>query len=220
VLRQCRAQARPRTRRRLSQAGAAAVLTVAWMGASLATTPAAQAAAPTINCDTAAQPSASWTTCKTLVGTAKCVWNNKDGTYTMAMGYTNPSTSNLFASIPPATGAGAYNALTATSGFAGNPAHPATFVPGTYTTAFTVTWTPTSSTDAVSWQLMGTTRTWNRTMTACPTKPVPVIGGAGGLGLGLLGLAALAAFTNNWRGWIRAALRRLPVIGRPALVSA
>ena len=63
--------------------------------------PSAQAVTPTINCDTAAQPSTSWTTCQQLVGTASCAWNNKDGTWTLAVGYTNPTGSILTASIPP-----------------------------------------------------------------------------------------------------------------------
>jgi hypothetical protein len=134
-------------------------------------------AATTINCDSAAQPSTDWTTCQQLTGTAKCVWNNGDGTWTMAMGYTNPTTATLNAVIPNAAAgvAGTNNALTATSGSAANPAHIATFPPGTSTTAFTVTWTPSSKTDPVSWALMGKTYTFVDTMTACTSKPVTVL---------------------------------------------
>ncbi len=134
-------------------------------------------AATTINCDAAAQPSTDWTSCQQLVGTAKCVWNNSDGTYTMALGYTNPTTATLNAVIPNATTgvAGTNNALTATSGSAANPSHPASFPPGTSTTAFTVTWTPSSKTDPVTWALMGKTYTFVDTMTACTSKPVSVL---------------------------------------------
>ena len=134
-------------------------------------------AATTINCDTAAQPSANWTSCQQLVGTAKCVWNNKDSTYTLAVGYTNPTQYILFASVPnTGTNTGLYNAFTATSGFASNPGHGNTFNPGTYTTAWTVTWTPASTTDGVTWALMGKSYVWYDTYTVCPSKPVPVIG--------------------------------------------
>jgi hypothetical protein len=135
------------------------------------------AAATTINCDTAAQPSTSWTTCQKLTGTAKCVWNNKDGTYTLAVGYTNPTSNVLFASVPnTGTNTGANNAFTATSGFAANPGHSTTFYIGTFTTAWTVTWTPSSKTDGANWLLMGKNYVWYDTYTACPSKPVPVIG--------------------------------------------
>jgi hypothetical protein len=150
------------------------------------------AAATTINCDTAVHPSTDWTSCQQLVGTAKCVWNNRDGTYTLALGYTNPTVYNLYASVPnTGAGTGTYNSLTATSGFASNPSHPSTFFPGTYTTAFTVTWSPTSKTDPVTWALMGRTYTWADTFTACPAKPVPVIGN--GI-VGSMGVIAITGF--------------------------
>jgi hypothetical protein len=169
----------------LTRGFAASLLTLGAMVGAVANAGTA-AAATTINCDTAAHPSTDWTSCQQLVGTAKCVWNNKDGTYTLAVGYTNPTVFNLFASVPnTGTGTGTYNSFTATSGSAGNPGHPNTFYPGTYTTAFTVTWKPTSKTDLVSWALMGRTYTWADTYTACPSKPVPVIGNGivGGMGV-------------------------------------
>lgn len=73
------------------------------------------------------------------------------------------------------TGVGTNNALTATGGSAANPSHLASFPPGTSTTAFTVTWTPSSKTDPVTWALMGRTYTFVDTMTACLSKPVPVV---------------------------------------------
>ena len=309
----------------------------------------ASAATTTINCDTAAQPSTDWTSCQQLVGTAACVWNNKDGTYTLSMGFTNPTSQNLYASIPsasvpqiinggfesptvasnyqfvnannsasPAAGiawdttdptkvveiwhtgyngvpadtgtqfaelnannvgtlsqdlattpgftlewslahrgrsgtdvmtvsigppagplvvqtpygqtsssisdgntawghyhgsytipagqtttrfafnsvsaaggdqsygnfldsvvfalGGTNNVITGTKGSAANPGQTSTFPPGTTTNAFTYTWTPTSSTDPVTWSLMGHTYSWADTIAACPSKPVPVIG--------------------------------------------
>jgi hypothetical protein len=180
-----------------TRAGAAALLTLGALSAGVVTASSA-AAATTIDCDAAAQPSASWTTCQQLVGTAKCVWNNNDGTYTLALGYTNPTADNLFASIPnTGTNTGNNNALTATSGSAADPGHLATFAPGTSTTAFTVTWTPSSKTDVVSWLLMGHTSTWADTFTACPSKPVPVVSNVALGSVGLAGITGLALFRRR-----------------------
>jgi hypothetical protein len=174
----------------LTRGFAASLLTVGAMVGAVATAGPA-AAVTTINCDTAAHPSTDWTSCQQLVGTAKCVWNNGNGTYTLAVGYTNPTAFNLFASVPNSgTGTGAYNSFTATSGSAANPGHASTFYPGTYITAFTVTWSPTSKTDPVTWQLMGKTYTWADTYTACPSKPVPVIGN------GIVGSMSVIAITG------------------------
>jgi hypothetical protein len=178
-------------------AGAFAFVLVAIAGPAFAA-PSAQAATPTINCDSVAQPSSSWTTCQQLVGTASCAWNNRNGTWTLAVGYTNPTASILTASIPPAPG-GANNAFTATSGFASNPGHPTTFQPGTYVTAFTVTWTPSSKSDPVTWVLMGHTFTWTETsVPACPKTPVPVAGSIAGI-FGFLALVMIWFAVANRR---------------------
>jgi hypothetical protein len=168
----------------------------------------AQAAPRTIDCDAVSASSADGQTCRQLVGTAACVWNNGNGTWTMAMGYVNPTDAILQADIPENGNGGTLNALTATSGSAANPNHLAAFPPGTSTTAYTVTWSPRNSTDPVTWALMGTTRSWNRTITACPKKPVPVLGSVGGTaaGIGALGLLAWCG-----RRRIRPLLRPLAV---------
>jgi hypothetical protein len=202
---------RPRTgavtwRSRGQRVLAAALLTTGAMVGAVANAGSAAAVAPTINCDTAAQPSTNWTTCQKLVGTAKCVWNNKDGTYTLAVGYTNPTVDDLFASVPnTGTNTGANNAFTATSGSAANPGHGSTFVPGTYTTAWTVTWTPASKTDLVSWLLMGHTYTWADTYTVCPSKPVPVISTGIGGATGVVAITGLGFMTRRrFRGLLAA----------------
>ena len=91
------------------------------------------------------------------------------------LGYINNTGSILNAAIPNGAVLGTNNALTATNGSAANPAHIASFPPGTSTTAFTVTWSPTSNTDPVSWALMGRTFSFNRQITSCTSKPVPVV---------------------------------------------
>ncbi|BEP13221.1 hypothetical protein acdb102_15320 [Acidothermaceae bacterium B102] len=186
-------------RRWLAHGFAASLLAVGGTVGALAAAGPASAATTTINCDTAAQPSANWTSCQQLVGTAKCVWNNKDGTYTLAVGYTNPTAYNLYAVVPnTATNtAGPNNAFTATSGFAANPGHAATFYPGTYTTAWTVTWTPASKTDLVTWALMGHTYTWADTYTACPSKPVPVIGNGIAASMGVVAITGFGLLNRR-----------------------
>lgn len=154
--------------------------------AGLVATPGSSWAATTINCDTA--KGANLATCQQLTGTAACVFDNGDGTWTMALGYINPTTSTLDSAIPNGGAGGTNNALTATNGSAANPGHIASFPPGTSTTAFTVTWSPTSSTDPVTWALNGHTYSWTDQITACPTKPVPVVSNAafGGIASALI----------------------------------
>jgi hypothetical protein len=212
--------ARPRSWRS-PLAGLLASLVMGLAGVAFAA-PSAQAATPTINCDSAAQPSTSWTTCQQLVGTASCAWNNKDGTWTLAVGYTNPTSSILTASIPPAPG-GTNNAFTATSGFASNPGHASSFSPGTYVTAFTVTWTPSSKSDPVTWVLMGHTFTWTETsVPACPKTPVPVAGSIAGI-FGFLGLLMVGFGFANHRAtaaYRAARARRRLALPRPGPASA
>ena len=365
-------------RRWLAHGFAASLLVAAGtVGATAAAVP-ASAATTTINCDTAAQPSTDWTSCQKLVGTAKCVWNNKDGTYTLAMGYTNPTAYTLFASVPsasvpaivnggfesptvasnyqfvgshnspsPATGiawdttdstkvveiwhtgylgvpadtgtqfaelnannvgtlsqdlattpgftlnwslahrgrsgtdtmtvsigppvgplvvqtpygqsvpnisdgtsawghyhgqytipagqtttrfafnsvsaaggdnsignfldsvvfslAGTNNTITGTAGSAANPGQPDTFYPGTSTTAFTYTWKPGSATDPVTWALMGNTVSWADTITACPSKPVPVIGNGIAASTGVIAIMSFSLMNRRrFRGLLAA----------------
>ena len=198
----------------VSRGFAATLLTVGGTVGAVANAGSAAAAVTTINCDTAAQPSTDWTSCQKLVGTAKCVWNNKDGTYTLAVGYTNPTAYNLYASVPnTGTNTGANNAFTATSGTAANPGHGNTFVPGTYTTAWTVTWTPASKTDLVSWLLMGKTYTWADTYTVCPSKPVPVIGN--GI-VGGVGVVALMGFSMVHRRRFKGLAAATRLVAQPS----
>ena len=166
-------------------------------------------AATTINCDTAGQPSSDWTTCQQLTPTAKCVWNNGDSTWTMALGYINPTLMTLNAAIPNGVVAGTNNALTATNGSAANPAHISSFPPGTSSTAFTVTWSPTSNTDPVTWALMGHSVSFNRTITACTSKPVPVVANET---FGTIALAGLLGAVLVSRRRLRPlAMKRTPV---------
>lgn len=161
----------------------------------------AHADTPTINCDSAqfgrsSADRADWRTCQELAGTAQCVWNNGRGSYTIALGYDNPTSSNLYAATPVNGQGGPNNSLTANGGYAENPDHVSTFWTGVSETAFTVTWSPTRRQPYVTWQLMGHTYNFStKSVPGCQTKPVPIMGNglAIGLGLGLLVLALLAA---------------------------
>lgn len=182
---------------------AVVVLTFAGLAAVPAISGTAHAATPTINCDTASQrhtrqERTDWTTCQRLVGTADCVWNNRDGTYTIALGYINNTADNLFAEIPDENGnGGTNNALTASGGYAENPNHVSTFWTGTSSTAFTVTWKPTYSGDPVTWNLMGHTYTFTYgDEPACKAKPVPILGSIAVAGVGLALLMLVFAFVN------------------------
>ncbi|MGH8891065.1 MAG: hypothetical protein ACRDV3_15055 [Acidothermaceae bacterium] len=188
---------------RLARLIAVVVLAFSGLIAMPAISGTAYAATATINCDTASQRQTrqertDWTTCQRLVGTADCVWNNRDGTYTIALGYINSTADNLFAEIPDSNGNGGINnALTASGGYADNPEHVSTFWVGTSNTAFTVTWKPTYSGDPVTWNLMGHTYTFTYGgEPACKAKPVPIMGSVAVAGIGLALLVVLFAFVN------------------------
>jgi hypothetical protein len=153
----------------------------------------AMAATTTIDCDTASLQQtgterSDWNACQKLNGTAACAFDNGDGTWTIALGYDNPTKYNLYASSP-ASGGGSNNVLTATNGSAADPDQISTFWTGTSSTAFTVTWSPASSSDPVTWDLMGSTYSFTETtQPLCASKPVPIMGNstAAGIGLALL----------------------------------
>jgi hypothetical protein len=196
----------------------AAVFALAFAGLiaiPLATTGTAYAAdTPTIDCDQASQGNNQqerndWATCQQLTGSAACVWNNQNGSYTIALGYKNPTSSNLFAAIPVNGVGGTNNKLTATNGTASDPDHLSTFwANDTSVTAFTVTWYPSSRRDPVTWALMGHTYQFTeRSAPPCTTKPVPIMGSMSAVGAGL-GLLFVAFVFVNRRQLRR--LRRTP----------
>ena len=136
---------------------------------------ASPALAATIDCSTNYRTAQ----CRVLTPTVACVWTNANGTHTTAFGYTNTSATN---DIIVNLGAG--NRLSA-----GSTGTPPTFFPrGTSVTAFTVTYTGTTST----WRLVGRAARASNTSPKCPAPPVPGFGGtAAFLGMLLLGLPML-----------------------------
>jgi hypothetical protein len=168
--------------RQAARLAAVCALATAGLFAVPAAVGTASAVTPTIDCDAASQQQtpqekADWKTCQKLVGTSACAWNNGDGSWTIALGYRNPTTSNLYASIPSGGSGGANNSLTANNGSASDPDHISTFWTGTSTTAFTVTWSPTPTAPNVTWALMGHKYSFSTTtQPACNSKPVPIMG--------------------------------------------
>ena len=191
---------------RLLKVLAATALVVA--GLAIAHPVAAHAATTTINCDTVSQKSSDWKECRKLAGTSSCAWNNGDGTWTFALGYTTPTAENLYASIPDGSGGGANNSLSATNGSASASGQVSTFYPGTSQTAFTVTWSPQSKTDTLTWDLMGHQYEFTElSQPACTAKPVPILGSFTVVGGALLFLVVAFVAVNRRRV---AKLRRTP----------
>lgn len=156
----------------------------------------AAAATPTINCDAVSHSSPDWSTCRQLVGTASCYWNNGDGTYTVALGYINPSGEILTAAAGTDNNGIPANGTIPT--FA-NPGRLTTFYPGTSQTAFTMTWDPWSD-FGFDWYIMDRRFTFTTANTpACTSSPVPIMGNAIAAAVGGALLVGLFVVANRRR---------------------
>ena len=131
--------------------------------------PPAQAA--TINCTPMGDPA-----CKDLAPIVECIWNNGDGTNTIAWGYNNPSTDTLFIDF------GGKNKM---DPGADDQGQATLFTPGLHHNVFVTTVTGNRT-----WTLGNNKAVSGSSTPACPTKPVSVIGSFRAL---LLGLALMAA---------------------------
>jgi hypothetical protein len=129
------------------------------------------AQAATINCTPMSDPA-----CKDLTPIVECIWNNGDGTYSIAWGYDNPSTDTLYIDF------GGKNKM---APGADDQGQGTLFTPGMHHNAFVTTVTGTSRT----WTLGNNKAVSGGSTPACPTKPVSVIGSGRAL---LLGLALMA----------------------------
>jgi hypothetical protein len=141
---------------------------------------AAPAQAATINCTPMADPA-----CKDLTPLVECIWNNGDGTSTVAWGYDNPSTDTLSIDF------GGKNKM---SGGADDQGQGTVFTPGLHHNTFVTTFTGTNRT----WTLGNNKASSGASTPACPTKPVSVIGSGRALLLGIalalaVGLPVIAA---------------------------
>jgi hypothetical protein len=160
----------------------------------------------TINClswqDQAAYPSA----CTGLKPTLSCVWANGDGTYSAALGFTNPSAYRIEAD------AGSYqNSIYINGSTPTADGQPSFFRPGTSTTEFTIDWNPLRG-NTVQWALDGTTLQFTSASgPACAQHPVPIL--ASLTVIGLTGLGGVGAFvlwnrrSVNRREWLRRLVR-------------
>jgi hypothetical protein len=186
---------------------AAAILAIGALAVLPAATGTAHAATPTINCDTVSHRSADWATCQALVGTASCYWDNGNGTFTMALGYRNPTDSILTARAGT-TNNGIYTTIVPTYS---NPGRLTTFYPGTSVTAFTMT--SQFANPLASWSVMGTMYTFTTANTPlCAAKPVPIMGNTTAaaavfvLLVGVLGIANRRRLARVARSpWLRGA---------------
>jgi hypothetical protein len=191
-----------------------AALTLA-AGASILAAPNAHAATfntdpsttpGTVNClswqDQAAYPTA----CSGLTPTLSCVWDNGDGTYTAALGFTNPSTYTIEAD------AGSYlNSVYGNKSTPKDSGQPSFFRPGTSVTEFTVDWTQ-SKVGVMEWQLGDQMLTFSSSSgPACTQHPVPIFSNATLLGVtAFLGMCAFAVWNRRSlrrKAWIRALSR-------------
>jgi hypothetical protein len=131
---------------------------------------AAPAQAATINCTPMADIA-----CKDLMPIVECIWNNGDGTYSIAWGYDNPSTDSLYIDF------GGKNKM---SPGADDQGQGTLFTPGIHHNTFVTTVTGNRT-----WTLGNNKAVSGPSTPACPTKPVSVIGSGRAL---LLGLALMA----------------------------
>lgn len=102
-----------------------------------------------------------------------CYWDNGDGTYTVAVGYTNTTTSTVTYPI---------GALNFVSPAPENRGQPTVFLPGTHSNVWAPTITQADLAAGADWTLNGVRVSTSITsISACPTKPVPISGGVGGV---------------------------------------
>jgi hypothetical protein len=102
-----------------------------------------------------------------------CYWANGDGTYTVAVGYTNTSASTVTYPIGP------LNFVTPAPQDRGQPT---VFLPGTHNNVWAPTITQADLASGADWTLNDVrVSTGITSISACPTKPVPISGGVGGV---------------------------------------
>jgi hypothetical protein len=102
-----------------------------------------------------------------------CYWANTDGSFTVAVGYTNSSASTVTYPI------GALNFVSPAPQDRGQPT---VFLPGTHNNVWAPTITQADLAAGADWTLNGVrVSTGVTSIPACPTKPVPISGGVGGV---------------------------------------
>lgn len=183
--------------RRARMTLAAAALSAAPLMFAVPSAHAAENTAPSttagiVNClswqDQAAYPGV----CAGLKPALSCVWANDDGSYSAALGFTNPSRYTIEAD------AGSYqNSVYLNRSTPHADGQPSFFRPGDSTTEFTLDWNPIHG-DDVQWALDGTTLRFSSSSgPACTQHPVPIMGSVTVLGIVALGGVGAFVFFNR-----------------------
>ena len=130
--------------------------------------------------------------CTGLKPTLSCVWANDDGTYSAALGFTNPSQYTIEAD------AGSYqNSVYLNGSTPHADGQPSFFRPGDPVTEFTLDWNPLQGND-VQWALDGTTLRFSSSSgPACAQHPVPIMGSMTVLGIVAFGGVGAFVFFNR-----------------------
>jgi hypothetical protein len=124
-------------------------------------------AVDTVDCTPMGDPA-----CKDLTAIVECIWNNGNGTYSIAWGYSNLSAKIVRIDI------GNKNGMTPGAAAQGQPT---VFQIGTFHNVFVTTVTGAS----MQWRLGNSTYTANSSTPACVTTPVSVVGSVRALTLGI-----------------------------------
>ncbi len=163
-------------------------------GAQPALAPAAREdAGSVVDCSDPAQAESAHGACTSVRPTFSCVWDNGGGSYTAVLGYSNPSKYTL--KLPPGTWVNSFY------GLFGDPldrGQPSTFPPGSYPTAFTVTWTqawPYTTLWALGSHHMIAFSSGSKP--ACATQPVPIVASVGTLGAAALTMMVIFGIANR-----------------------
>jgi hypothetical protein len=103
-----------------------------------------------------------------------CYWANSDGSITVDVGYTNSSKTSVTYPIGP---------LNFVSPAPQDRGQPTVFLPGTHDNVWAPTVTQADMSAGADWTLNGVkvSTTVTGSMAACPSKPVPISGGVGGV---------------------------------------
>jgi hypothetical protein len=163
------------TTRRGARVSLRAALVAVLLGLSSVLAVAAPASADhTINCTPMGDPA-----CRDLAPIVECIWSNGDGTSSIAWGWNNPSGHLLHLDF------GSKNKM---SPGGDNQGQGTEFSPGVHHNVFVTTVTGTS----LQWRLGNNTDETSGSTPACPTKPVPMLGNARALLLGVTLMLAAA----------------------------
>jgi hypothetical protein len=128
-----------------------------------------------------AAPAQAATPANSIVPFMNCYWDNRDGTYTVSIGYNNKNSTSQTVLI------GTTNRFTS-----GNPnrGQPTVFLTGVRNNVFAMTASAADVDNALNWSLTGNLVSI-QTPVQCSSKPVSQVGNMRALGLSVLLLVAI-----------------------------